>query len=175
MKSHNIQSYLGCSTCRLCGQNTGCTEYRVPCVADYSGPVVWPEGYKHYVQDHHVLPSRQFFELITSGSIVATMLSSVPDSRIIAQIRQIYSTHCPKSDVDIAKILVSFAGKEAQLLQKVCAKYTAKVEPRRLPLRDASGLVSDASHADDADADDAVSLEVSPVGAQLDFHQRHAD
>ena len=54
---------------------------------------------------------------------------------------------------------MSFAGKEAQLLQKVRLKYTAKVQPARRTARDA-GPVS---------ADGAVSLELSPAGAQLDF------
>eukprot|EP01047_Picozoa_sp_COSAG01_P054083 COSAG01_NODE_5867_length_3982_cov_7.929178_6_plen_319_part_00 len=50
----------------------------------------------------------------------------------IAEIRQIYSTHSPKSDEDVARILASFRGREAQLLQKVRKKYTAKVQPRRV-------------------------------------------
>eukprot|EP01047_Picozoa_sp_COSAG01_P064729 COSAG01_NODE_8619_length_2717_cov_5.153552_2_plen_364_part_00 len=48
---------------------------------------------------------------------------AVPDSAIISEIRQIYATYCPKTDRQVAKILSTFAGKEAELVEKVRKKY----------------------------------------------------
>jgi hypothetical protein len=53
------------------------------------------------------------------GSAVAARPAAVA-----MELRAIYATHAPeKSDADVKRILASFAGREAELLSKVKAKY----------------------------------------------------
>lgn len=44
---------MGYSTCRICGQNNGTSTY-------YTDLFAWPNGYKHYIQEHGVRPSAAF-------------------------------------------------------------------------------------------------------------------
>ncbi len=43
----------GKSMCRLCGRANGSTEF-------WLRRWGWPEGYRHYIADHHVRPSEAF-------------------------------------------------------------------------------------------------------------------
>lgn len=47
------ESYLGDSTCRICGKRNGSADF-----AD--GRFVWPEGLAHYVTEHQVRPPPAF-------------------------------------------------------------------------------------------------------------------
>jgi hypothetical protein len=49
--------FRGFSLCRLCGCRNGSVEYRL-------GDWRWPSGYRHYVADHDVRPSRDFERFI---------------------------------------------------------------------------------------------------------------
>lgn len=51
--------YMGYSECRVCGCLNGTREY-----FDRQGRFMWPEGFKHYVRDHHVKPSDAFISYI---------------------------------------------------------------------------------------------------------------
>lgn len=51
--------YRGWSTCRVCNQYNGSTEF------EYNG-WRWPQGYRHYVEDHNVAPSKDFMKFILS-------------------------------------------------------------------------------------------------------------
>src|ERR1041385_2239062 len=46
-------SYMGHSTCRFCGKDNG------SCDVD-DGVYVWPEGFAHYLEEHHVRPPEEF-------------------------------------------------------------------------------------------------------------------
>ncbi len=50
--------YRGWSTCRICGQKNGSTEYK-------RNGWVWPGGFYHYVKDHNVKPSDAFITFVT--------------------------------------------------------------------------------------------------------------
>ncbi len=47
----------GYSICRICNSENGSGEYHLD---KYS----WPEGYRHYIEKHHVIPSKQFYSFI---------------------------------------------------------------------------------------------------------------
>jgi len=50
--------YMGHSRCRLCkNDKNGSVEYE-------NGPWVWPSGYVHYIRDHNVAPSIDFYKFI---------------------------------------------------------------------------------------------------------------
>jgi hypothetical protein len=53
----HVTRYKGYSTCRLCGCANGSGEYSID-------GWVWPEGFKHYVDEHNVRPSLAFQEFI---------------------------------------------------------------------------------------------------------------
>eukprot|EP01027_Heterolobosea_sp_BB2_P019620 GEZU01027602.1.p1 GENE.GEZU01027602.1~~GEZU01027602.1.p1 ORF type:complete len:175 (+),score=15.21 GEZU01027602.1:98-622(+) len=59
-----VQTFLGFSSCRLCDKkNNGCREFQD--IKERIGTkVVWPEGYRHYLQDHGVAPSVEFYNFI---------------------------------------------------------------------------------------------------------------
>lgn len=46
--------YLGYSTCRICGIRQNGTQ------TFYTDLFAWPEGYKHYIKEHKVMPSAAF-------------------------------------------------------------------------------------------------------------------
>lgn len=52
---------LGGSVCRLCNKCNGSTDYQL-----LSGEVrwIWPEGYRHYLEEHQCLPTPAFERLI---------------------------------------------------------------------------------------------------------------
>lgn len=50
-------SYRGWSNCRICGCMNGSAEY-------HTDKWLWPSGYQHYINDHNVRPSPEFFEYI---------------------------------------------------------------------------------------------------------------
>ena len=51
--------YKGWSTCRICGKHNGSTEYEL-------GKWRWPYGFSHYVADHNLRPSRDFYDFVMS-------------------------------------------------------------------------------------------------------------
>lgn len=51
--------FMGTSTCRCCGKNNGTGEY-------YFQGWAWPDGYMHYLVEHHVEPSAAFMVFINS-------------------------------------------------------------------------------------------------------------
>jgi hypothetical protein len=58
---------MGFSTCRLCGMKNGTGEFYDPRPSAAHG-WRWPEGYRHYVEDHNVQPSNAFLNYIMSRS-----------------------------------------------------------------------------------------------------------
>ncbi len=58
----NRVSYMGQSDCRLCNNKNGSVEYE-------NGPWVWPSGYVHYIRDHNVAPSMDFYKFIKNYDI----------------------------------------------------------------------------------------------------------
>lgn len=52
-RGHVVRSYMGYSTCRLCGIDNGDLELT-------DGTYVWPDGLSHYVRDHGVRLPQQF-------------------------------------------------------------------------------------------------------------------
>lgn len=53
--------YMGFSTCRLCGCTNGASEFELH-------GWVWPEGFKHYVADHNVRPTKEFEAFVLSSA-----------------------------------------------------------------------------------------------------------
>ncbi len=51
--------FKGSSKCRVCGQRNGSVEFT------YKG-WTWPSGFKHYIEDHWVRPSKDFISLVLS-------------------------------------------------------------------------------------------------------------
>lgn len=47
--------YFGSSTCRMCQKANGSAEHS-------DGVYTWPEGYAHYLIEHHVKPPSGFLE-----------------------------------------------------------------------------------------------------------------
>jgi hypothetical protein len=58
-KAH-VESYFGCSTCRICGEDNGCLEYAYD-------KFIWPEGYIHYIKDHHVEIDKEFKDFLQTN------------------------------------------------------------------------------------------------------------
>jgi hypothetical protein len=50
-----LMSWLGDSTCRMCGKPNGCADYT-------DGKFIWPEGLAHYVRDHDVWLPLEFVQ-----------------------------------------------------------------------------------------------------------------
>jgi hypothetical protein len=51
----HVICYRGVSGCRCCGQLNGSREYR------YNG-WAWPQGFRHYIEEHNVVPSKEFLK-----------------------------------------------------------------------------------------------------------------
>ncbi len=60
----HVAQFRGMSNCRLCGEMNGFRQYSVPSARVEGKRLVWPEGLLHYVKDHAVLPSLEFYRLI---------------------------------------------------------------------------------------------------------------
>jgi len=56
-KTVGKRHYRGWSTCRICKCKNGSTEF-------YCDGWVWPEGYKHYISEHNVVPDKAFYQFI---------------------------------------------------------------------------------------------------------------
>jgi hypothetical protein len=56
-----VDRYKGWSNCRLCNKNNGSTEFK-------TSNWRWPEGYKHYIEDHNVKPSDEFYQFIMGNA-----------------------------------------------------------------------------------------------------------
>lgn len=61
--SHEIH-YRGFSGCRICNCLNGTFEYEYE---DW----VWPEGYLHYIQDHNVAPTKEFYDFIMNTELIS--------------------------------------------------------------------------------------------------------
>lgn len=53
-------AYRGFSVCRICRKPNGNEEYA-------GGGWRWPQGYRHYIEEHNVQPSPEFFDFIMKG------------------------------------------------------------------------------------------------------------
>ncbi len=51
--------YRGISKCRICGKDNGSKGL---CVAEWE----WPEGFRHYIEEHGVRPTKDFESFILS-------------------------------------------------------------------------------------------------------------
>jgi hypothetical protein len=56
--------YRGFAICRLCGTTNGSEDI------EYGG-WVWPSGYRHYIEAHHVRPSLAFQEFVLGHRVGA--------------------------------------------------------------------------------------------------------
>ena len=54
------RAYKGISQCRICKCNNGSEEY------NYKN-YVWPKGYMHYLIQHNVHPSKNFYDFIMAN------------------------------------------------------------------------------------------------------------
>ncbi len=54
-------AYKGVSQCRLCGCMNGNEEYQTK-------NATWPEGLRHYIEAHNVMPSQEFIAYITQAA-----------------------------------------------------------------------------------------------------------
>lgn len=52
-------AYKGSSTCRICGISNGSLAYSL-------GGWTWPSGFLHYVEQHKVMPSKEFRDFLAS-------------------------------------------------------------------------------------------------------------
>jgi hypothetical protein len=50
-----VRSFMGFSTCRICGHENGNLEWS-------DGTYVWPQGFGHYLTEHDVRPPAPFVE-----------------------------------------------------------------------------------------------------------------
>lgn len=64
-----IKSYFGSSNCRLCDKHNGSTEYEI---RNFNSEkiIVFPVGLLHYYEDHNVIPSNEFYDIITKLEFV---------------------------------------------------------------------------------------------------------
>lgn len=56
-----VIGYRGSSTCRICGCHNGSKEY-------VYGGYRWPQGFRHYVEEHNVEPSEGFKKMLTDAA-----------------------------------------------------------------------------------------------------------
>ena len=54
-------TFKGVSKCRICGCHNGCVEF------EYGG-FVWPAGLAHYVENHNVMPPKEFVDFINEAA-----------------------------------------------------------------------------------------------------------
>jgi hypothetical protein len=59
--------WRGISTCRLCKERNGSLEYYLGFYKDGTHRTLkWPSGFLHYIEKHHVLPCKEFYDVITN-------------------------------------------------------------------------------------------------------------
>lgn len=51
----HVKGYRGWSSCRCCQKHNGSREYNY---RDWA----WPEGFRHYIADHNVIPTKDFLK-----------------------------------------------------------------------------------------------------------------
>ncbi len=51
-------SYRGMSRCRICDVTNGSREF-------HFRNWIWPAGYRHYIENHNVIPTGEFAQMIT--------------------------------------------------------------------------------------------------------------
>lgn len=56
----DVHEYREASTCRICGAPNGNKEFVFGGLQGF----IWPSGYKHYLDAHHVEPDREFQQFI---------------------------------------------------------------------------------------------------------------
>jgi hypothetical protein len=52
-----VKTYMGRSTCRICGIQNGSVEYS-------DGTYLWPEGFAHYIREHNVRPPEELLSAV---------------------------------------------------------------------------------------------------------------
>jgi hypothetical protein len=55
------EQYMGFSECRLCNKPNGSKEYYI---IDENKKYIFPEGYLHYIEEHNIIPSDEFINLL---------------------------------------------------------------------------------------------------------------
>lgn len=55
--ARELHFYKGSSKCRICGKRNGSYELT-------DGKYIWPSGYVHYIEEHDVVPSKDFLRHI---------------------------------------------------------------------------------------------------------------
>jgi hypothetical protein len=77
-KNCRVRHYKGWSTCRICEQDNGSTEY----VLEFMhSKWVWPVGFLHYVERHNVRPSQAFQEFIMAVDAASVILKTMEKVR----------------------------------------------------------------------------------------------
>jgi hypothetical protein len=62
-----FHTYGAPSFCRLCSKENGASEYQIVTAGTRYR---WPDGFRHYVKTHNVMPSRQFHTFIKSLAVM---------------------------------------------------------------------------------------------------------
>jgi hypothetical protein len=52
---NHVRAFRGWSTCRCCQKHNGNKEYE-------SNGWVWPEGFRHYISEHNIVPKKEFLK-----------------------------------------------------------------------------------------------------------------
>lgn len=66
-----VVQYKGMSQCRLCGQSNGSKEFTL-------GGFTWPEGYRHYLDEHRVEPDPEFKQFIKDWALNCVTIEGKP-------------------------------------------------------------------------------------------------
>lgn len=91
---YNYHVYGAASFCRLCHNQNGDSEYQIKYQDSDKGLILvrWPEGFRHYVETHNVIPSQQFYDFVNEFE---------PDQNILPMniILKKYSNNQPKTSI----------------------------------------------------------------------------
>lgn len=79
--AHCLQ-YMGYSECRLCHKPNGSKEYYI---INENKKYIFPEGYLHYIEEHNIIPSNEFVNLLIH--IRANFLEDIISNSILDNIR----------------------------------------------------------------------------------------
>ena len=72
---NKFTSYRGLSNCRLCHKVNGSKEYKI---SFKKKVLVWPFGYKHYIEIHNVKPSEEFYKIIMDDQLLQNIALPLP-------------------------------------------------------------------------------------------------
>lgn len=60
-KKARVRAFKGWSECRICGEHNGSREYSL----EIDGiRYIWPEGLRHYLEDHKMIPSGALYRML---------------------------------------------------------------------------------------------------------------